>query len=782
MAVSVEQSQVLGFGVFEVDKRARELRREGIRVRLQEQPFQVLVFLLERAGEVVTRDELRQRLWPSSVYVDFDHGLNNAIARLREALGDSAATPHFIETLPRLGYRFIYSLTDTPMPSGTIAVAPVAIPPSVPPPWPTRRVVWTAVAVALLVGIWLLVGVWSARQRTDEAPTRTASANEPSIAVLPFVSVDSDPDSEHFADGLSEEMIVKLASIHGLRVVGRTSSFYFKGKQESLGVIAQTLKVNYILEGSVRRSDSRLRVTAQLIDAGDGSHLWSQAFDRDLTDIFEVQQDIALAVATALQVKLVDADEQRLRKRGTQDAEAYRLYVMANAYLRGISVSRDPATAKQLFERAIALDPQFAAAHAGLARYHFQRAWTSLDDIDGGVQAGQAAAQRAVALDPESSEAHQARANFEMWQYRFLGDFQAYTEAHGDFRRAIELDPSNETALFDYGRAVLWHQSDLAQSLFERLVELEPLAHGARGMIAVALSHRDFRDLARKQLQELNNKILDREGRGAAAVYMASIEQDLGHLDNASVLIRDAMKRGGVELPIWLWSISMSLGDREATREPLDFGNTELAAALREAATLLMHGRYDAAFEFLDLQRREFAQSRVLDLPTARLALITGKPEQALSILTGRLPDLFKGIEPVNAQNVIPALDLAAALIGTNDQAQARPLLDRITTFLDSPAAPQLPMFVYLRARAHALTGESELALQALDRAYDAGFRTTWGVDLHPQPFLYIDPVEVDPAFASLRTEPRYKDWLARIATDNARQLERLSTREVPPR
>ncbi len=785
--MSVERTHVFRFGVFEVDQRARELRKQGVRVRLQEQPFQVLIFLLERAGDVVARDELRQRLWPASVYVDFDHGLNNAIARLREALGDAAATPHFIETLPRLGYRFIYPMGDVPAHPFRDAPAQLHATTNAPaelrrrgvPQWVTSRIVWIFGVVAAVAVVGLLVGAWSVRQRADEAVAKVVPSGEPSIAVLPFVSVDSDIDSAHFADGLSEEMIVKLASIRGLRVVGRTSSFYFKGKQESLGIIAQTLKVNYLLEGSVRRAGEHLRVTAQLIDASDGSRLWSEAFDRDLTDIFEVQQDLAFAVATALRVKLMDADEQRLRKRGTQDAEAYRLYVIANAYLRGISVNKDSATAKQLFERAIALDPKYAAAYAGLAQYHFQRAWTSLDDVEGGMRLGQEAAQRAVALDRESSEALQARANFAMWRYRFMDDFQAYTQAQGDYRRAIELDPANETVLFDYGRAALWHQPELAQSLFEQLVERDPLAHAARGMIAAALSHRDMRDLAREQLQELNEKILDSQGHTAAAVYEAGIEQDLGHLDKAVVLMRDAVKRGGVELPVWLWSLSMSLGDRVAVREPLDFGNTGLGMALSEAAAPMMHDRYDAAYESLEHHRGEFPQSHILDLPTARLALINGKPEQALAILTGRIPDLFEGIEPVNAQNIIPALDLVAAWVGTNNQTQSRQLIDRIAAFLDGPTAPRIPMFVYLRARTHALAGESELALQALDRAYEAGFRTTWALDLHPQPLLYLDPIDVDPAFEKLRTEPRYVRWLERISADNARQREQLNARDA---
>ena len=535
MAVSVGSSNVLRFGVFEVDLRARELRRRGSRVRLQEQPFQVLAVLLEHAGEVVTRDELRQQLWPSSVYVDFDHGLNNAIARLREALGDAAATPHFIETLPRLGYRFIYplahALADAPSPQPTERVMPqssaaadVLPPAEIGPPGSSRsftpRIVWGAGILTVVIVFGLLLGLWFKQSSVTEPDAKVSLAKEPSIAVLPFVNLSSDAESEHFADGLSEEIVIKLAGIRGLKVVGRTSSFYFKGKQEPLPVIAKMLNVNHVLEGSVRRAGGRVRITAQLIDTGEGSQLWSQAFDRDLTDILQIQEDIAVAVATALSVKLVDADAQRLRKRGTQDAEAYRLYLIANTHFKGISVKRDLVTAKRLFEQAIARDPRFAAAHAALARYYFHHAWTLLDDVEDSAPLGLAAAERAVALDPESSDALQARANFAMWRYRFLDDYQAYAQARTDYRRAAQLDPSNDAALFDYGRAVLWHEPDLAQNLFERVTELEPLANAAQGMSAVALSHRGLHDAARARMREAGDGITDPQRAGGLAVLL----------------------------------------------------------------------------------------------------------------------------------------------------------------------------------------------------------------------------------------------------------------------
>ena len=774
MHADLEHSQVVRFGSFEADLRARELRKGGSRVRLQDQPFQILALLLERAGDVVTRDELRQKLWPASVYVDFDHGLNNAIARLREALSDTAGMPQFIETLPRVGYRFIFPLVEAP---GPAAAEPASTPePTSQDGGRRTRIVGAAIAAGV-IAVTALLGAWLAQR--DGAPSQDArvSASEASIAVLPFVNMSSEAENEYFADGLTEELTQKLAGIRGLKVAGRTSAFFFKGRPEPAAAIAKTLGVNHLLEGSVRRSGTRVRITAQLLDARSGYHLWSQTFDRNVTDIFEIQEDIALAVASAMQVKLASVEATRLRHRGTRDAEAYRLYLVAMAYLRGITVTRDLERAKALFESALARDPKFAAAHAGIAQYYFKRAFPSLTDIERGAQLGIAAAERAITLDPESSEALEAQANFQAWQYRFRGDFAAFVQAQDNFRHAIELDPSNSLAFFDYGRALLWHEPDLAKSLFERALEIEPLARGAHNLTATILSMDGQPEAARAQCHSWEvRSVADNE---LCTIVLAIVERFYGNLDQSIVLLRRLRRGDNVGLETQLWSAYLALGDEAAARRALNFGDSDLAKALAAAAALTMSGRYDEAFESLERERRRFEFSRILDLPTARLALIAGKPRQALAILQARLPDLVTGTEPVNARNVMPALDLAAAWSSTGEEASARQMLARIAAFVAGPSVPRLPVYEFIRARMHALAGEPDLAVQALDRAYEAGFRTTWGVDLNPQPLLYIDPIDVDPCLASLRTDKRLARWFARIAADNARQLERLRVRDV---
>ncbi len=220
------------FGVFEVDLRAGELRKQGIKVKLQEQPLQVLQILLENPGEVVTREELQQKIWPSDTFVDFDHGLYNAIKRLREALGDSAETPHYVETLARRGYRFI--------------------------------------------------------GRLDHAPTSIPSSIR-SLAVLPLENLSRDPEQEYFAEGMTEALITTLAKIGELRVVSRTSIMLYKGVRKPLREIAQELQVDAIIEGTVLRAADRVRITAQLIDAAKETHLWAESYERDLRDVLTLQ-------------------------------------------------------------------------------------------------------------------------------------------------------------------------------------------------------------------------------------------------------------------------------------------------------------------------------------------------------------------------------------------------------------------------------------------------------------------------------------------------------------
>src|SRR2546430_7464621 len=292
------------FGAFELDQDAGELRKQGTRMKLQEQPLQMLQVLLQRPGEVVTREELQQKIWPSDTFVDFDHGINNAIKRLREALGDAAETPHYIETLPRRGYRFIGKIEYN---------AP--------------------------------------RMR--------------SLAVLPLENLSHDPQQEYFAEGLTEALITTLAKIGELRVVSRTTAMLYKDVHKPLREIARELEVDAIVEGTVLRAGQRVRITAQLIDAANETHLWAESYERHLRDVLHLQAELAQSIARQVQVKLTPQEQAQLAQSRPVNPEAYEAYLKGRYHWNRRSREGLPK-AVQYFEQAIATDPTYAAAYAGL--------------------------------------------------------------------------------------------------------------------------------------------------------------------------------------------------------------------------------------------------------------------------------------------------------------------------------------------------------------------------------------------------------------------------------
>lgn len=308
--------------------------------------MQVLLMLLERPGEVVLREEIRSKLWPGSTVVEFDHSINAAVRRLRDALRESAVKPRYVETLPRRGYRFIGEV---------------------------RR-----------------------------ATLSPALAAAPSIAVLPFADLSGDKENEYFSDGLAEEIINELAQISGLKVIARTSAFAFKGKQQDIRKIAAALGVNNVLEGSVRRVGNRIRIVAQLIAAADGSHLWSERYDREIASIFAIQDEIAQAISSALQVQFSVAARPY-----TPILPAYEAYLKARHCLAAFT-RESLASSAQFFERAIALDPRFAEANSGMAVSIVASVFPGLLPVHDAFPRARAAAQRALDLDPGSQEAHGA--------------------------------------------------------------------------------------------------------------------------------------------------------------------------------------------------------------------------------------------------------------------------------------------------------------------------------------------------------------------------------------
>ncbi len=372
-----------------MDVATGELSRHGTRVRLQERPFQLLVALVERRGEVVTREELRQRLWSNGTFVDFDHSISSAINKLRSALGDSATQPRYVETVGRRGYRFLYpvSIAAVPMETGfsqTLARY--------------RRL---AVPVALALVVLGATGALMLRGYGSGESTGTIRA----IAVLPLKNLSSDPEQEYFSEGLTEELLTHLASLEGLRVISRASAMQYKDTRKPLSIIARELNVDAVVEGSVQRWDGRVRVTARLVEAASDRHVWAKSYERAHRDILDLQNEVTRDIAENIKLSLTSADRQRLAVTHPIDPEAHENYLRGRFYWSKRRTA-DLEKAILYFEKAIGRDPRYARAYAGLAdSYSVMRAY-NLARQDESIRQARAAALKALELDEGLAEAH----------------------------------------------------------------------------------------------------------------------------------------------------------------------------------------------------------------------------------------------------------------------------------------------------------------------------------------------------------------------------------------
>jgi TolB-like protein/DNA-binding winged helix-turn-helix (wHTH) protein/Tfp pilus assembly protein PilF len=461
------EQQRVSFGVFEVDLRAGELRKHGLRVRLQQQPFQVLAMLLARPGDVVTREELQQALWPADTFVDFDHGLNKAINKLRHALGDSAEAPRFVETVARRGYRFLadVKIADRAK-AATLLVTAQAAPAAAfeaPGSIPTRHGFRSAAAVrpwaiaAVAAAALALVVFRTLHGRIDARPTIH------SVAVLPLESLSSDQSQDYFADGMTDELITDLGQISALRVISRTSVMAYKHTRKPLPQIARELNVDAVVEGTVLRSGDQVRITAQLIDSATDRHLWSDSYQGDMRNALSLQNDVARAIADRIRVNVNPAERVALSTAAELNPAAYESYLKGR-YFWNKRTSNGLMTARAYFEQAIEQDPRYARAYAGLAdTYALLGDWQyAVMTPKEALPKAKAAASKALELDGTLGEAHTSLAfcldGFD-WDFARAGD---------EFERAIQLNPGYATAHHWYA----WHLA-LMRRYDEAIVEMK---------------------------------------------------------------------------------------------------------------------------------------------------------------------------------------------------------------------------------------------------------------------------------------------------------------------
>jgi TolB-like protein/DNA-binding winged helix-turn-helix (wHTH) protein len=479
----------LRFGPYLLDLQAGELRRSKSRVRLQDKPLQLLAALAEQSGQLVTREELRRRLWPDDTFVDFETGLNTAVSKLRDALSDDAQNPRYIETLPRRGYRFLGTVERVEETKNTAATADVIastasvasrvsgsttnqdaarISPShvasATGPWKSAPMLVSA----LLVCIGIAFVAWRFYQREHVI----AAADFPirSIAVLPFENFSGDPAQDYFADGMTDELITDLAQLGSVRVVSRSSVMRYKGARAPMDQIRRELNVDAVVEGSVIRSGSSVRVNAQLIETSDDRHLWAQIFTHDEEDVAALQDDLAQAVAERVEVAIDPALRARLANAPPVKAEAY------EAYLHGIEFLQHHSDADLLkgldsFKQAATLDPTFAAAYAEMAHtYCLLADYDVLPDRVAWPQA-EMNAQRALALDDSLSRAHAALA-LALWRYEWN-----WNAADAEFQTALVLSPNDSDTHHFYG-LFLATRGDFApaEQQLKSAQELDPLS------------------------------------------------------------------------------------------------------------------------------------------------------------------------------------------------------------------------------------------------------------------------------------------------------------------
>ncbi len=476
---TVRRSRRVRFGAFEADLDTGELRKHGLKIKLQDQPFQVLALLLERPGEAVTREELRRKLWPADTFVDFDVGLNAVIKRLRDALGDTAESSRYIETLPRRGYRFLAAVESMPSASHhdlTVHTEHAAEPPPVALTARRPARLWIAAgALAAILALLAGLNVGGLRQRL----LRTSAAGRiQSLAVLPLENVSGDPSQDYFADGMTEALITDLGKIGSLRVISRTSAMHYKGVRKTLPEIARELNVDAVVEGAVLRSGDRVRITVQLIRTASDEHLWAEEFQGEVRDVLALQSQVAGGIAAQIRAKLTQPQMQ-LSSARTISPEAYEYYLKGRYNFSERWSKEGNDNAIRYFEMAIQKDPNYAPAYAGLAHCYVSGSFQGqeLPPREAWSKAA-AAAKKALELDDELAEAHIAMA-----EVRFRFDWN-WPEAEREYKRGLELSPNDALGHTSYSVFLaLMGRLDEAMAEATRARELDPLSlHVSNGV------------------------------------------------------------------------------------------------------------------------------------------------------------------------------------------------------------------------------------------------------------------------------------------------------------
>ncbi|HLF85381.1 MAG TPA: winged helix-turn-helix domain-containing protein [Blastocatellia bacterium] len=612
MQPKVSADKMIRFGEFELALKSGELRRNGSVIRLQPQPFKVLAFLASHAGQTVTRQELQEAIWGKGTFVDFEHGLNFCIKQIRTALGDDAQSPRLVETLPRRGYRFIaevenvsgFTVAEQVLGESEVEKPVIDAPPSRIQSAGRRFALIGAIAAALVIAGY---SGWRSLNRVAVPVSKVM------IAVLPFDNLSGEAEQDYFSDGMTEEMIARLGRLHplSLGVIARTSAMTYKGVNKDIARIGRELGVDFVVEGSVRREEDKVRITAQLIQVSDQTHLWSESHDRSIGDALEVQREVADQIAHALAIRL-------LAGKGSESSHSANPEAV-DAYLRGRylwnkgareSVSRSVG----YFQQAIEKDPDYAAAFAGLADSYRQLGMSYVMLPAEAYPKATEAALRAVQLDPESANAYVSLGTI---KFRYEWKWE---DAERDFLRAIEINPSLGIAHHDYAWFLVamerFDEGIDHMKLAQRLDPLSPLANSDVGWVYLMARRYDEAIEQIKRTLELEPTFgsalacleraytLKGQPREAFETLLKETREegasfrDGDPAQSMKVLYRKRLEKklaamkAGLSSPYGAAMICMSAGERE---QALEF----LERAYQDRDPMLVAARTDPAFDDL---------------------------------------------------------------------------------------------------------------------------------------------------------------------------------------
>jgi TolB-like protein/DNA-binding winged helix-turn-helix (wHTH) protein len=653
MGTSTASTRIIRFGVFEVDLNAAELRKGGLRVKLPEQPFQILTVLLEKPGELVTREELRNRLWQSDTFVDFDHGVNNAVMRLREVLGDSSDSPRFIETVPRRGYRFIAHVDESPWSASSStpqqsesqklaipttedpAIAPALSPSSIQQGVKRRR---TLIVVGVVAIVLFAVAVtW--RYLTTQTGTSNVRQST-SVVVLPLENLSGDQEQDYFADGMTDDLIANLAKIRSLRVISRSTAMAYKHTHKPLSEIARELHVDAVVEGTVLRAGDRVRITAELVQVSTDRHLWAETYESQMGDVLALQNRVSSAIVSEIRVNLSPQDRARLARNPAVAPEAYENYLKGRFYWNR-RTDENLHRAIGYFENATKQDTQYALAYAGLSDCYAVIGAAIFGTMPAGEAAPKArqAAQRALEIDPTLAEAETSLATVKFnydWDWagaeegyqhaiqlnpNYATAYQRYSllltatgrfqESFGQINKARELDPLSFSINFSLGwRLYLARQYDRAIVQLRNTLEMDPSYELPHLILGQAYEEKGAFDLA---IPELRKAVELSHGTPLMLSALAHAHARAGQRTEAQQMLTqlEAASKQQYVSPYYMAIVYVGLGEKEKSLSLL-----ENAFADRSNGLIFM--AVEPELDAIRSDPRFIALERKLSLPNSK--------------------------------------------------------------------------------------------------------------------------------------------------------------------